>query len=189
MLILDKNHILKKIVIPQIWVADILNEHIFQPLHPCIFPTLDFGVGSGNCGEWNIHQKLCTRSNKRARWSSQLLLQIWWKIGVVFTNPIKTHIPHSVLLWRYHFFTRKITHPSKTKLFKKNNKQCRSLAKVYTEVMRTLDFVKMVEFWQWKVFCERGSRQYQNIFYFAAFTFKTRLVVRNLRFAWPPYRP
>ena len=79
-------------------------------------------------------------------------------------------------------------HRIKTKLFLRI-KQCRLLAKVYTEVMRTLDFMKMVEFWQWIVFCERGSRKYQTTFYFAAFTFKTRLVRRNLRFAWPPYTP
>ena len=49
--------------------------------------------------------------------------------------------------------------------------------------------MKIVEFWQWMVFCVRGSRKYQNTFYFPAFTFETGLVGRNLRFAWRPYRP
>ena len=50
----------------------------------------------------------------------------------------------------------------KTKLFKET-KSADSL-RLYG------DFVKIVEFWQWMVFCEHGSRKYQNTFNFAAFT-------------------
>ena len=58
--------------------------------------------------------------------------------------------------WFWHPFVAEIQ-LLKTKLFKETN-SADSFAKVYTEVMRTLDFVKMVEYWQWMVFCEHGSR-------------------------------
>ena len=43
-----------------------------------------------------------------------------------------------------HFRNRNITHHKETN-------SADILAKVYTKVMRTLDFVKMVEVWQWIV--------------------------------------
>ena len=74
------------------------------------------------------------------------------------------------------FRSRNTTHQN---LAFKRSKQCRLLAKVYTKGMRTLHFVKMVEFWQCLVFCERGSRKYQNSFYFAAFAFKIKTSLKK----------
>ena len=76
----------------------------------------------------------------------------------------------------------------KTKLFKETN-SADSLIRSIRRSCKLHDFMKMVECWQWMAFCERGSRKYKINFYFAAFTFKTRLVGRNVRFAWPPYTP